>query len=54
MMVGIFPGGKCLLRISGGGDNIVVTADSSVRIRIDGNYKQTNGFEEFVPLNINI
>ena len=26
MMVGIFPGGKCLLRISGGGDNIVVTA----------------------------
>ena len=41
MMVGIFPGGKCLLRISGVEDNIVVTTDSSAGIRIDGNYKQT-------------
>ena len=52
MTVGIFPGGKCLLRISGGGDNIVVTTGTA-GIRIDGNYKQT-GFEEIVPLNFNI
>ena len=38
-MVGMFGGGKCILRISGGWDNIVVTAAG---IRIDGNYKQTN------------
>ena len=37
----MFRGGKCLLRISGGWDNIVVTAAG---IRIDGNYKQTNWF----------
>ena len=34
----MFGGGKCILRISGGWDNIVVTAAG---IRIDGNYKQT-------------